>query len=140
MAWLPENIPPGDMTTVVHGDYRLENMVFHPREPRVLGVLDWELSTLGHPLSDLAYNCMTYHFPAEGLSFPGLGGLDLSTLGIPPESEYIAAYCSRTGRDGIPNWSFFLAFSLFRMAAILQGVYSRALQGNTHCSAACLRL
>jgi aminoglycoside phosphotransferase (APT) family kinase protein len=128
--WLPANMPADEEVAIAHGDFRLENLIFHPTEPRVLAVLDWELSTLGHPLSDLAYNCMTYHFPAKGLSFPGLGGLDLGTLGIPAESDYVAAYCRRTGRDGIPDWNFFLAFSLFRMAAILQGVYARALQGN----------
>ena len=128
--WLPAHMPADEEVSIAHGDFRLENLIFHPAEPRILAVLDWELSTLGHPLSDLAYNCMTYHFPAEGLSFPGLGGLDLATLGIPAESDYVDAYCRRTGRDGIPEWQFFLAFSLFRMAAILQGVYARSLQGN----------
>lgn len=128
--WLPANMPADDAVTIAHGDFRLENLIFHPTEPRVMAVLDWELSTLGHPLSDVAYNCMTYHIPAEGLSFPGLGGLDVASLGIPTEPDYVAAYCLRTGRDSIPDWPFFLAFSLFRMAAILQGVYARALQGN----------
>ncbi len=128
--WLPRHLPEDDAVAIAHGDFRLENLIFHPNEPTVLAVLDWELSTLGHPLSDLAYNCMPYHFPAEGLSFPGLGGLDHAALGIPCESDYVAAYCRRTGRDAIPDWSVFLAFSLFRMAAILQGVYARALQGN----------
>ncbi len=128
--WLPANMPAEEEVSIAHGDFRLENLIFHPTEPKVMAVLDWELSTLGHPLSDLAYNCMTYHFPAKGLSFPGLGGLDLTTLGIPAESDYVAAYCRRTGREGIPDRNFFLAFSLFRMAAILQGVYARSLQGN----------
>ena len=128
--WLPRHLPEDEDIAIAHGDFRLENLIFHPTEPRVLAVLDWELSTLGHPLSDLAYNCMTYHFPAEGISFPGLGGLDVAALGMPTEADYLAAYCRRTGRDDIPDWSVFLAFSLFRMAAILQGVYARALQGN----------
>ena len=128
--WLPRHLPEDEDIAIAHGDFRLENLIFHPTEPRVLAVLDWELSTLGHPLSDLAYNCMTYHFPAEGISFPGLGGLDVGALGMPTEADYLAAYCRRTGRDDIPDWSVFLAFSLFRMAAILQGVYARALQGN----------
>ena len=128
--WLPAHLPDDDAVAIAHGDFRLENLIFHPTEPRVMAVLDWELSTLGHPLSDLAYNCMTYHFPAEGLSFPGLGGLDLTALGIPSEADYVAAYCRRSGRADIPDWPVFLAFSLFRMAAILQGVYARALQGN----------
>ena len=128
--WLPLHLPEDDDVAIAHGDFRLENLIFHPTEPKVLAVLDWELSTLGHPLSDLAYNCMTYHFPAKGLSFPGLGGLDLDSLGIPSEADYVAAYGRRAGRDSIPDWKVFLAFSLFRMAAILQGVYARALQGN----------
>ncbi len=128
--WLPRHLPEDDDVAIAHGDFRLENLIFHPTEARVLAVLDWELSTLGHPLSDLAYNCMTYHFPARGISFPGLGGLDLDALGIPSEADYVAAYFARTGRDAIPDWPVFLAFSLFRMAAILQGVYARALQGN----------
>lgn len=128
--WLPGNLPADEEVSIAHGDFRLENLIFHPSRPEVVAVLDWELSTLGHPLSDLAYNCMTYRFPADGLSFPGLGGLDLAALGIPSEADYLAAYCRRTGRDAIADWSVFLAFSLFRMAAILQGVYARALQGN----------
>ncbi len=128
--WLPRHLPEDDDIAIAHGDFRLENLIFHPTEPRVLAVLDWELSTLGHPLSDLAYNCMTYHFPAKGLSFPGLGGLDLDALGIPTEADYVAAYGRRAGRGSLADWNVFLAFSLFRMAAILQGVYARALQGN----------
>lgn len=130
MAWLPQNIPARDETTLVHGDYRLGNMIFHPREPRVLAVLDWELSTLGHPLSDLAYNCMIYHLPPDLPTVRGFGEVHLTALGIPEESEYVAAYARRTGRDPGEDWRFFLAFSFFRYAAIVQGVYARALQGN----------
>jgi aminoglycoside phosphotransferase (APT) family kinase protein len=129
IRWLIENIPDDETTTIVHGDYRLENMVIHPTEPRVIAILDWELCTLGHPLADLAYNCMLYHFPADPATNLGLLGLDLEALGIPSEEDYVAAYCRRTGRSDIPNWSFFLAFSIFRVAAIVQGVYKRGLDG-----------
>jgi aminoglycoside phosphotransferase (APT) family kinase protein len=128
MAWLPANIPPGDETTIVHGDYRVENLIFHPTEPRIVAVLDWELSTLGHPLADLAYNCLTYHLPAEALGRAEV--VDSDRSGMPDESSYVAAYCRRTGRQGVPDWNFYLAFSMFRLASILQGVYARGLQGN----------
>lgn len=130
MAWLPTHVPAGDETTIAHGDYRLGNLMLHPTAPRVVAVLDWELATLGHPLSDLAYNCMAYHLPAGIRQFPGLNGLDLAALGIPTEAEYLAAYCRRTGRAGIPDWPFFMAFAFFRVASICQGVYARALAGN----------
>jgi aminoglycoside phosphotransferase (APT) family kinase protein len=129
IQWLTENIPDDKTTTIVHGDYRLENMVIHPTEPLVIAILDWELCTLGHPLADLAYNCMLYHFPAGSGTNLGLGGLDLEALGIPSEADYVDAYCRRMGRGPIPNWSFFLAFSIFRVAAIVQGVYKRGLDG-----------
>ena len=129
IQWLTENIPDDETTTIVHGDYRLENMVIHPTEPLVIAILDWELCTLGHPLADLAYNCMLYHFPAGSGTNLGLGGLDLEALGIPSESDYVDAYCRRMGHGPIPNWSFFLAFSIFRVAAIVQGVYKRGLDG-----------
>jgi aminoglycoside phosphotransferase (APT) family kinase protein len=128
MEWLPANIPPGDETAIVHGDYRVENLIFHPTEPRIVAIVDWELSTLGHPLADLAYNCLTYHLAPEALGRPEAGEID--HRGIPNEAEYVAAYCRRTGRDGISHWNFYLAFSMFRLASILQGVYARGLQGN----------
>jgi aminoglycoside phosphotransferase (APT) family kinase protein len=131
-AWLPANLPADDETTLVHGDYRLENMIFHPSEPRVLAVLDWELSTLGHPLADLAYNCLPWNLavrPKSGFA----GGLP---IGVPNEADYVASYCRRTGRPGIPDWPFYLAFSLFRSAAIGQGVYKRGLDGNASNAAA----
>ncbi|HJU41522.1 MAG TPA: phosphotransferase [Vicinamibacterales bacterium] len=128
MEWLPANIPPGDETAIVHGDYRVENLIFHPTEPRIVAIVDWELSTLGHPLADLAYNCLTYHLAPEALGRPEEGEID--RRGIPTEADYVAAYCRRTGRDGVPNWNFYLAFSMFRLASILQGVYARGLQGN----------
>lgn len=128
MEWLPAHIPPGDDTAIVHGDYRVENLIFHPAEPRVVAIVDWELSTLGHPLADLAYNCLTYHLPADALG--RADAADADRQGLPSEADYVAAYCRRTGRDGIPHWNFYLAFSMFRLASILQGVYGRGLQGN----------
>ena len=126
MSWLPANMPEDDGTvSLVHGDYRLDNMMFHPTEPRVIALLDWELSTLGHPLADLANQCMAWMLPREG-RIKGLAGVDRAALGIPTDEEYIARYCERTGRDGIENWPFYLAFSLFRLAAILQGIRKRA--------------
>ena len=134
MEWLPANIPPGDETAIVHGDYRVENLIFHPLEPRVVAIVDWELSTLGHPLADLAYNCLTYHLAPEALgrvagSAEALAKAD-DRRGLPSEAEYVAAYCRRTGRDGVSDWHFYLAFSMFRLASILQGVYARGLHGN----------
>ncbi|MCG8467405.1 MAG: phosphotransferase [Gemmatimonadetes bacterium] len=129
IEWLPGAIPPDEETTIAHGDFRLDNLILHPTEPRVVAIVDWELSTLGHPLADLAYNCMTYHLP-EGPLWKGLGAVDVRALGIPGERDYLAAYRERTGRDVSTNWDFFMAFGLFRLAAICQGVYARALQGN----------
>ncbi|MBC6405496.1 MAG: phosphotransferase [Rhodospirillales bacterium] len=133
-AWLEERMPEDDgKAALVHGDYRLDNIIFAPDTPadapKMLGVLDWELSTLGHPWSDLAYQCMQWRLPNEGV-FRGLGTLDRREHGLPDEADYVAAYCRRCGIDGIPIWSFCLAFSFFRLAAILQGVLKRALDGN----------
>ena len=125
--WLPANVPPGDETSIVHGDYRMDNLIFHPTEPRVLAILDWELSTLGHPLADFSYHCMSWHVPPG--KFRGIGGLNLAELGIPSEQAYVEAYCRRTGREGIGHWNFYLAYSMFRIAAILQGITKRALEG-----------
>jgi len=127
IEWLPVHVPPGDETTVVHGDFRLDNLIFHRSEPRVLAVIDWELSTLGHPLADFSYLCMSWHIPPG--AFRGIAGLDHGSLGIPAEEQFIGSYCRRTGRRGIAHWNFYLAYNLFRIAAILQGVYRRALDG-----------
>jgi aminoglycoside phosphotransferase (APT) family kinase protein len=130
IEWLPLHIPGDEETSIVHGDFRLDNAIFHPREPRIVAVLDWELSTLGHPLVDLAYLCMRYHLSAE--QFRGLGGLDTAALGIPSESECVADYCRRRGRAPVraQDWTYYLAFNMFRLAGILQGVLARAIQGN----------
>jgi aminoglycoside phosphotransferase (APT) family kinase protein len=136
IEWLPAHIPAGardeSQVSVVHGDFRLDNLVFHPTEPRVLAVLDWELSTLGHPLADFSYHCMSWHIPKE--MGRGIGGVDLAALGIPSEQEYVRRYCERTGRgDGVAlaaDWNFYLAYNLFRIAAILQGIARRVVDGT----------
>jgi len=130
MAWLPTHIPEGDETTVVHGDYRLGNLIIHPTEPRVAAVLDWELATLGHPLADLAYNCLPFRQPR--VEIDGIIGLDLPGLGIPSEEVYVEAYCRRTGRPGIPHWDFYIAFAMFRIAAICQGIMGRVIAGTAN--------
>lgn len=128
--WLPDNIPERDETTLVHGDYRLDNLMFHPEEPRVIAVLDWELSTLGDPLADFAYHCMSWHVPAD--LFRGIGEVDVQALGIPTEGEYVALYREHTGRDPIDprEWKFYMAYNLFRIAAILQGIMGRVQEGT----------
>jgi aminoglycoside phosphotransferase (APT) family kinase protein len=130
IEWLPKNIPPEAATTVVHGDYRLDNAIFHPSEPRILAVLDWELSTLGDPLADFAYHCMSWHIPPG--QFRGIAGLDLPALGIPSEAEYVRRYCERTRRRSIDpsHWDFYIAYNLFRIAAILQGILKRVVDGT----------
>jgi aminoglycoside phosphotransferase (APT) family kinase protein len=128
IEWLPAHVPRSVETGIVHGDYRIDNVIFHPSEPRVLAVLDWELSTLGHPASDFAYQVMAWRLGPQ--QFRGLKGFDLRALGIPGEEEYIAMYCRRTGRASIPDWEIYLIFNMFRIAAILHGVLARALQGN----------
>ncbi len=136
MEWLPNNIPAmardESMLSVVHGDFRLDNLMFHSEEPRVLAVLDWELSTLGHPLADFSYHCMSWHIP-PGM-FRGIGGLDVKALGIPTEDEYIALYCERTGiaqpEQLKADWNFYLAYNMFRLAAILQGIAKRVEAGT----------
>ncbi len=130
IIWLEKNLPATAAATLAHGDFRLGNLVFDQHQPVVRAVLDWELSTLGDPLGDLAYCCLPYHLPVEGQNSKGLLGLDLKQLGIPREEELLAAYGAATGRSGIGDWTFYLVFSLFRLIAILQGVYARALQGN----------
>jgi aminoglycoside phosphotransferase (APT) family kinase protein len=127
IEWLPQHIPADEDAAVVHGDYRLDNLIFHPQEPRIIAIIDWELSTIGHPLADFSYHCMSWRIPPGG--FRGIAGLDHAALGIPTEAQYIARYCERTGRTGIEHWDFYLAYNLFRIAAILQGVYKRATEG-----------
>lgn len=136
IEWLPAHIPDSardeSQISIVHGDYRLDNLIFHPSEPRVLAVLDWELSTIGHPLADFSYHCMSWHIPPG--AFRGIGGLDLASLGIPNEREYVRRYCERTGRadpDAVmADWNFYLAYNLFRIAGILQGIAKRVEDGT----------
>lgn len=130
IAWLGEHMPVDDgRVSLVHGDYRIDNMLFRKDAPLIAAVLDWELSTLGHPFSDLAYQCMQWRMP-PGEEGKGLEGIDRHSLGIPTEEEYVALYCERMGLAGIPNWPFYIAFSFFRLGAIIQGVKKRALDGN----------
>ncbi len=126
--WLPQHLPEEGAPAIVHGDYRMDNLVFHQTEPRVIGIIDWELSTIGDPLADFAYHTMTWRVTPE--LFRGLAGVDFAALGIPGEADYVAAYCRRTGREAIAGWEFYLVYSLFRIAAILQGIAKRAIDGT----------
>lgn len=128
IEWLRSNIPLDQETSLIHGDCRFDNLIFHPKEPRILAILDWELSTLGHPLADFAYNAMMYHMPSHIVA--GLSGVNLAAHNLPTESDYISAYCSRTGRDGIPDYAFYLAFNFFRLAAIFHGIKGRVIRGT----------
>jgi aminoglycoside phosphotransferase (APT) family kinase protein len=135
IEWLPAHMPASARddarVSVVHGDYRLDNLIFDHAEPRIVAVLDWELSTLGHPLADFSYHCMAWHIPPG--TFRGIGGLDLAALGIPGEREYVARYCARTGRGDpdalLADWNFYLAYNLFRLASITQGIAKRVVDG-----------
>ncbi|HET7412485.1 MAG TPA: phosphotransferase family protein [Pararhizobium sp.] len=130
IEWLEAHLPPDDgVSALVHGDYRIDNIMFADDRPEIIAVLDWELSTLGHPLADLAYQCMQWRLPYDS-AFRGLGGLDRAALGLSGEEAYVESYCARRGLGDIDHWPFYLAFSFFRLAAILQGVMKRAIDGN----------
>lgn len=138
MEWLPNNIPGDDESSIVHGDYRLDNMVLHPTEPKVKAVLDWELSTLGHPLGDFTYHLMQWFMPQDGASTSSLMGSNLKDLNIPDAQEYTELYCRHTGRDSIENMDFYVAYNMFRLAGILQGIVGRVRDGtasNAHAAA-----
>jgi aminoglycoside phosphotransferase (APT) family kinase protein len=128
IAWLTENAPASAAGAIVHGDFRCDNLIFHPVEPRVLAILDWELATIGDPLADFAYHLMIYRLP--DLAFPGLQGVDLEAAGLPGEAEYLAAYCRNTGREQIPDIDYYIVFCIFRLAAILHGIRGRVARGT----------
>jgi aminoglycoside phosphotransferase (APT) family kinase protein len=132
--WLPAHLPPEGTAAIVHGDYRMDNLVFHKTEPRVIGVLDWELSTIGDPLADFAYHTMSWRI--DPALYNGLGGVDVASLAIPDEAQYVAAYCRNTGRAAIADWEFYMTYSLFRFAAICQGIAKRAIDGTAASSEA----
>lgn len=132
MDWLPEHIPAEDETSLIHGDFRMDNLIFHKTDLRIIGVLDWELSTLGNPLADFAYQCMAWRIPPS--LWRGIQGLDLRALGIPSESEYIAMYEKQIGRPIVEHWPFLMAYNLFRISAILHGITKRAMDGNANAS------
>lgn len=129
-AWLAANIPAANPATITHGDYRIGNLVFDPAGTTIRAVLDWELATIGHPLADLAYNCLPYRLVSGLPGIPGLADVDIAALGIPTERELLDRYCVRSGRGAVPSWNYYLAFAMFRTAAILQGIHARALQNN----------
>ena len=139
IEWLPQHIPPGDETRIVHGDFRIDNVIFDPRAPRILAVLDWELSTLGHPLADFAYHCLVWYRNPD--TQQGLLGLDLEALALPSVTDYLAAYCRRLGREVLPRheWEYYLVFNMFRLVGILQGIAARAIQGNASSSQAAVQ-
>lgn len=138
VEWLPTAIPEGNETSVVHGDFRCDNVIFHPSEPRIIAVLDWELSTLGHPLADFTYHALMYRMPPDIVA--GLGDLDPRTLNVPTEDEYVAQYCANTNRSSIPNYEFYVAFNFFRLAAIFHGIKGRYIRGSASSENAAARV